>query len=94
MRIIKSDRRYKFFNKGFTHILEFRAFSEQVQFNTVVAGLEKSYGPADTTDYRASWINKTFNHNYRVEFNRKTKRRRIYLRDEKDLTFFLLKGQL
>lgn len=94
MRIIKSDRRHKLFNQGFTHILEFRAFMEQSQFNTIVSGLEQSYGPADTTDYRVNWVNKTFNYNYRIEFNRKTKRRRIYLRNEKDLTFFLLKGQL
>ena len=94
MRIIKSDRRHKLFNQGFTHILEFRAFMEQSQFNSIASGLEKTYGPAETTDYRNAWIHRTLNHNYRLELNRKTKRRRIYLRNEKDVTMFILKGQL
>jgi len=96
MKIIKSDYRYKFHREGYHHILEFRMHnSEDIRkYYAIADGLKSSYGDHDGSDWSTGRLHKTYNHNYRLEYNRKMKRRRIYLRNEQDLTFLILKGQV
>lgn len=95
MKVIKSDRRYKYFHSGYQHILEFRTtIGDGKQYRAVLEGLEDLYGPVENISWTNGWMNKTLNNNYRVDYSRKLKRRRIYLKNEKDITFFVLKCQL
>ena len=96
MKIIKSDYRYKFHREGYHHILEFRIHNSEdtKKYYAIADGLKSSYGDHEVSDWSTGYVARSFNHNYRLEYNRKTKRRRIYLRDEQDLTFFILKGQV
>lgn len=95
MKVIKSDRRYKYFHSGYQHIIEFRTtIGDRQQFSKVLESLESMYGPAEQTSWDSGWMNKTLNHHYRVDYSRKLKRRRIYLKKEQDVTFIVLKCQL
>ena len=96
MRVIKTDYRYKYHKQGYHHILEFRIHNSEDtrKYYAIADGLKSSYGDHEVNDWSTGYVARSFNHNYRLEYNRKTKRRRIYLRNEQDLTFFILKGQI
>ena len=94
MKLIKSDKRYKYFHSGFIHILEFRTtLSDRAEFQKMLKAIEDVHGPAVKWNQQGSWGYSETNNNYKVDYSRKMKRRRIYLKSERDLTFFLLKGQ-
>lgn len=95
MKLIKSDKRYKFFHSGFIHIIEYRTtLSDRAEFQKMLKVIEDRYGPSEKWHQQGSWGYNEANPNYRVDYSRKLKRRRIYLKSEQDLTFFILKGQL
>lgn len=95
MKIIKSDNRYKYYSSGFTRIVEFKTTpTERVKYSNLLDALEKTHGPHQTWQQQGSWGFNALNDKYRVDFSRKLKRRRIYLKSDEDLTFFILKGAM
>ncbi len=94
MKVIKTDARYKYHTSGFVHIIEFKTtLSDRQKFQSVLKAAEDMYGPSENWTQQNSWGYRDLNPNYRVDYSRKQKRRRIYLKTERDLTFLLLKGQ-
>lgn len=95
MKVITSDARYKYHRSGFVHIIEFRiTLEDRARFQSVLKAAEDMYGPSEDWKQQNSWGYRDLNPNYRVDYSRKQKRRRIYLKTERDLTFLLLKGQV
>lgn len=94
MKIIKSDRRYKFYRSGFEHILEFRTTRADVaNYQSVLLGIEQTYGPYLSYNWEVSTQPK-INEKFKVDYSMKLKRRRIYLKTEQEVSLFLLKSQI
>ena len=91
MKVIKSDARYKFFNQGFKVILEFRikVRQERDHYFKVYETVESIYGNFRTLNPETSKYE--INPNFRVNTMSDNKRRRIYLRDEAEVSLILLK---
>ena len=94
MKVIKSDGRYKYFNQGFGVILEFRikVRPERDQYFKMYKAVESVYG-----EYRKivpATGRYAFNDHYRVNTMSDQKRRRIYLKDEAEVTLLLLKAEV
>lgn len=95
MKIIKSDRRYKYHSYGFEYILQFSTTTEdRKKYQSILQALESVHGPYLSWEMRSGLSYQAHNTNFKVDFSRKLKRRRIYLKTEKELTFFLLKGNV
>ena len=89
MKVIKSDGRYNYHSLGFTTIMEFRikAISERMNYIAVEKALVKLYGPRNV-----EVGNNKFkpNENYRTQLMSDRKRRRVYLKNESDVSMLLL----
>ncbi len=97
MKIIESDRRYKHHHSGFKYILHFKTTLEDRQkYQKVLTAVESVYGPYISYDWHESnsFTYQRFNDNFKTDYSRKQKYRRIYFKNQKDLTFFLLKGNV
>lgn len=92
MKVIKSDGRYNFYRLGFTVIMEYqvkRSAVEQKAYRDAVKVLDTRYGPI-RNQVPGQHFKYTMNENYRVQLMSDGKRRRIYLRDEAEVTLILL----
>lgn len=97
MKQFKSDGRYKFYSNGLHYIAEFGwvALEERRLFAAILKQLEAMHGPVTyVVQNEGGYSYRRYNENYRSEQNRKAKRRRIYLRDESDLTLALLRADM
>lgn len=92
MVVIKSDGRYKYFPIGFHYIAIFRWHdrADKELFTKLNKGLEEMYGPLKKTPENSfqSWV---WNEHWRAENNPRQKRRRIYVKNESDISFAMLK---
>ncbi len=94
MKLFKSDGRYKYHNQGLHYIVEFRWANrdDREQFAKLVRYFKELYGAErekvfDVNPNLGRWVT---NKEWRSEQNMKSKRRRIYLKDESVLTLALL----
>lgn len=97
MKIIKSNRNYKLYNSGFHWIIECDDnVNSPVKFYEIVKACEQMYGPEREWKRQRddkAWTIMVYNHNWRYDINKKLKRRRIYLKNETDITLLMLKAQ-
>lgn len=97
MKIIKSNRNYKLYNSGFHWIIECNDLHDDpAKFYQIVKACEQMYGPErewKNSDRERFWSFMTYNHNWRYEIVKKSKRRRIYLKNETDISLLMLKAQ-
>lgn len=93
MKLIASDRRYKWFDYGLEHIIEFRSKvrEHKLKYIAMCRELEEMYGPAKIYGDDKRYYAWKYNTNYRVEQNNKKKICRIYLRNGGDATMLALK---
>ena len=95
MKIIRSDRRHKYYNYGFHFIAEFRmSIVDREKYSSMLKAVEDVHGPYLIWHQHDSWGHQATNDKYKVDHNRKLKRRRIYFKTEQELTFFILKGNV
>lgn len=94
MEVIKSNGNYKLYYSGFHWIIECHENDKDAkEFYKLVRACEEMYGE------ESSWVNKdrlgyyTYNNNWRYDINKKLKRRRIYLKNESDVTLLMLKAK-
>ena len=96
MKVFKSDGRYKLHNRGYTYIAEFRWKNrdDDAAYSTIGRGLESMHGPQwlDMPGKSILGARRMRNENYVLEVNKNAKRRRIYVKNESDITMALLKG--
>jgi hypothetical protein len=94
MKVIKSDGRYKFFDIGFTAIVEFatRSTQDRKLLTLMETELIELYGHAPATNLQGRWCR--INDNYRVQSTSDVRTRRIYLKDESLVSFLLLKMEM
>ena len=92
MRIIKSNRNYKL-NEAFPFIAEFEwnGLDEGLTFLQLCHIFEKRYGPSSS--WTGPWGSTTYNNNWRREQNSKQRRKRIYYREPKDMTWAMMQLQ-
>lgn len=92
MKVIeKTDARYRWYHQGFQTIVQFKTTpTDGRQFHAMLLYLENTYGTAMT--YEPNGWSRRVNEHFRVEYNRKEKRRRIYLRDPKIVSILLMKA--
>ena len=91
MKVIKSDGRYNFHREGFTTILEFnmRIRPQRDQFFQLQSAVRELYGePRFIHPATGRW---KMNENYRTQLMSDRKNRRIYLRNESEVTLLMLK---
>lgn len=88
MRVIKSDGRRNFFKQGFTTILEFdSSLADKRLKNEISTFLTKKYGPSRAN----SIFSFKPNEHWRTQFYRGSSRKsKIYLREESEVTIILL----
>jgi hypothetical protein len=92
MKVIKSDGRYNLYNQGFTTILEFnmKIRPQRDEFHNLIAVAKRIYGDARDFDAeKGRWI---VNEHYRTQLMSDRKRRRIYLRNEQEVTMLMLQA--
>lgn len=90
MKVIKSDGRYNYHNLGFTTIMEFRIkanSTERMNYIAVEKALVKMYGPWNV---EVGNNKSKSNENYRTQLMSDRKRRRVYLKNESDVSMLLL----
>lgn len=95
MRSFKSDGRYKYNNMGYTYIVQFgwANLQDKSLWSKLVKAFEEMHGPHIERYHDANgWPRSKKNEHYVLEQNRSQRRRRIYLKDEADLTIALLKA--
>jgi len=87
MKVIKSDGRRRYFKQGFTTILEFDASLKDKRMRSRATDYFRArFGP--THD---SYICPQSNENWRTQFySGNTRKSKIYLRDEAEVTLMLL----
>jgi hypothetical protein len=88
MKVIKADGRYKLYDKGFTHIISFRYNSDRKLYTELVKEFTQMYGPVRIQDAEKGAT--VWNEDWRYEVNVKSKRRRIYLKNDSVLSLILL----
>jgi hypothetical protein len=90
MRVIKSDGRHNFYDKGFRVIFEFRTRvqRDQNEWGKYIELLDTLYGPP-RYNFSGTQIHH-HNENYRLQRMSDLKRRRIYLKDESIASYLLL----
>jgi hypothetical protein len=91
MRVIKSDGRRRFFREGFKTIIEFDTdYNDKVLRNQIVTHLRQKYGSADR-NVGPFIMHRNTNENWRSQLYRGNSRKsRIYLREESEVTMILL----
>ena len=92
MKVIKSDGRYNYHRDGFTTILQFnmKIRVQRDEFIRLQTAVKELYGEPRFIDAETGrW--KT-NANYRTQLMSDRKNRRIYLRDEAEVTLLMLKA--
>jgi hypothetical protein len=96
MRVIKSDGRRKFFRAGFKTILEFDTDNkDKILRNQIVTHLRQKYGPTDRYPSNSWGVLRNVNENWRAQlFNGNSRKSRIYLREESEVTMILLQLEL
>lgn len=96
MKVFKSDGRYKLHSSGYEYIAEFRWKNrdDDASYSKIMKGLEAMHGPQwEEIPGSSFWLaKKKRNEHYVLEVNRNAKRRRIYVKNESDITMALLKG--
>jgi hypothetical protein len=95
MKIIKSDGRYKYFNAGYAYIADFiwRNREDEAAYKRIMDGLLEMHGPQwEELPGGSFWKKKIRNEHYVLEVNRSAKRRRIYVKNESDITMALLRS--
>ena len=96
MHVFKSDGRYKLHSQGFQYIMSFRwgGHDDPKLFIKCTTILEELYGPMKDSHWDDDGH---YHHNlntvYRYEQVKKARRRRIYLKNESDVTLILLRTQ-
>jgi hypothetical protein len=96
MRIFKSDGRYKHHHRGLTYIAQFgwaNPEDRKLYFH-LIETLEAMYGPHIEIKHdpsRNSHYHRR-NENWDCEQNKNARRRRIYVRNESDITLLILKA--
>lgn len=95
MKHIKSNGRYKYYNLGFHHIVDFAWVSrtDRELFAKLASVFKDMYGPDKVKTYENdnAWGRWVWNEHWRLEQNANAKRRRIYLKEESGLILALLK---
>lgn len=95
MKVIKSNGNYKLFYRGFHWIIQCHDSDKDAgNFYKLVNACKEMYGP------ESEWLPKPepfgmYKHNddWRYDINKKLKRRRLYLKNETDVTLLMLKAQ-
>ena len=93
MIVFKSDGRYKNYNRGFHHIIEFRWHNKDdtVMWIKMREHFEEMYGPAVSSEIVKGYLVRELNTHYTLDQSKANRRRRIYVKDESDVTLVLLK---
>ena len=91
MKVIKSDGRYNYHKDGFTTILQFnmRVRPQRDQFFQLKAAATELWG--DPRFINAATGRWQHNENYRMQQMSDRKNRRIYLRNEQEVTLLMLR---
>lgn len=92
MKVIKSDGRYNYHKDGFTTILQFnmKIRTQRDHFFQMNTAVKELYGESRFIDPGTGrWRS---NENYRTQLMSDRKNRRIYLRDEQEVTLLMLKA--
>lgn len=99
-RIVKLDKRFKGYNRGFRYRVDFKIgprhkasnVSDELweRWRTVVDCLETSYGKEYTWNGEGAFIRRIWNDDYRIEIAKNKWYRHLYLRDESAITMLLL----
>ena len=86
MKVIKSDGRRNYFRQGFTTIIEFdTSLKDKMMRSRATDYFRARFGPS------VDWENHTHNENWRTQFySGNTRKSKIYLRDEAEVTLMLL----
>ena len=95
MKIIKSNRTFKLYNSGFHWIIQCDDDEDSpAEFYKLVRACEANYGKETewVTGEELTWGNYVWNTNWRFDVNKRLKRRRIYLKNETDVTLLMLKA--
>lgn len=95
MIVFKSDGRYKYYNKGFHHIIEFRWHNKDdtALWIKMREQFEELYGPAVSSEIVNGYLVREVNSHYTLDQNKSARRRRIYVKDEADVTLVLLRTE-
>lgn len=93
MIVFKSDGRYKNYNRGFHHIIEFRWNNrdDTAMWIKMREQFEELYGPASSSEIVNGYLVRELNKHYTLDQNKAAKRRRIYVKEEADVTLALLR---
>jgi hypothetical protein len=97
MKQFKSDGRYKYHDKGFHYIVEFRwsHYDDRQLYIKLLNAFTEIYGPEkDKFISEHGYTLWKWNQDWRCEQNRGAKRRRIYLREESVLSLALLRVEI
>lgn len=91
MKVFKSDGRYKNYDKGLHYICELNWHRDAALFTQLVKAFEAIHGPHLLIDKTATGVPyRKYNEHYRLEQNRKIRRRRIYMKEEHYITMVML----
>lgn len=91
--IVKLDRRYRGYNRGFRYRVEFDTYAIEKwdAWMRAVKWCENAWGKEQSWSSGSMFAHAVWNNNYRTEFSRKNKHHRIlYLCREEDLTMMLM----
>ena len=90
--IVKLDRRFKGYNRGFRYRIDFdtQPMSRWEHWLKVVKWCESTWGKEYTWTDDSFLARRVWNDNYRTETGKNKYYRQLYLRSEQDLTMLLL----
>jgi len=94
MRVFKSDHRYKHYRAGYHYIAEFARAgrTDHPLFVAMVTELRALHGHNIVTFAdKDGWPNKRLNEHYIIEQRQGHSHKRIYVKNESDLSLILLK---
>ena len=96
MRVIKSNGNYKLYYSGFHYIVEcYDDTNDAREFYKLVNACKEMYGEETTwaCPEGSKYGQYIWNSNWRYDINKKLKRRRLYLKNETDITLLMLKAK-
>jgi len=90
--IIKLDRRYKGYNRGFRYRVDFdtQGMGKWERWHKVAKWCESTWGKEYEFHASGVFSRRTWNDNWRIETGKNKYYRQLYLRNEQDLTMLLL----
>lgn len=90
--IVKLDRRYKGYNRGFRYRIDFDTYSMDnwTVWMRVVKWCEATWGKEQTWANSGIFAHAVWNENYSTETGKNKYYRHLYLRREEDLTMMLM----